>query len=176
MTVPSSLTAGDTWEWTRDLADYPAGTWTLTYYFSKGGSAPISAAATADGTTHAVSVSAATTAAYAAGRYRWTARASAGSEAFTAEEGWVEVKPNPATSTVDPRSQRRQELDAINCFLLGNATTAQQSMSIGGRSMSRWDHKELEDYRDRLEARVRAEEAGASAGRGRDIKVRLGRA
>jgi hypothetical protein len=175
MTVPSSLTAGDTWEWTRDLADYPAGTWTLTYYFSKAGK-QFSAAATADGTTHEVSVAAATTAPYPAGRYRWTARVVSGSESFTVEDGWVDVAANPATDTSDPRSTPRQLLDAINCFLLGNATTAQQSMTINGRSISRWDFKELRDFRKELQNEVNADELGPNAGRSRDIKVRFGSA
>jgi hypothetical protein len=175
MTVPSSLTAGDTWEWTRDLADYPAGTWTLTYYLTKSGTV-LTAAATADGTTHEVSVAAATTAAYGAGRYRWQARVTNGTDVFTVEEGWVEVLPNPATFTGDPRSTSRQLLDAINCFLLGNATTAQQSMTINGRSISRWSLPELTAWRDKLKGEVRAEEAGEAAGLGRNIKVRFGRA
>jgi hypothetical protein len=175
MTVPSSLTAGDTWEWTRDLADYPAGTWTLTYYFSKAGK-QFSAAATADGATHDVSVTAATTAPYPAGRYRWTARVVSGSESFTVEDGWVDVAANPATDTSDPRSTPRQLLDAINCFLIGNATTAQQSMTINGRSISRWSLPELTAWRDKLKGEVQAEEAGSNAGLGRNIKVRFGRA
>jgi hypothetical protein len=36
---PARLRAGDTWKWTRSLADYPAGTWTLKllYTASNGG-------------------------------------------------------------------------------------------------------------------------------------------
>lgn len=172
MTVPNTLTAGDTWEWTHDLADYPAGTWVLTYYFVKAGKT-FSAAATADGTMHSVSVAAATTTAYPAGRYRWTARATAGSEAFAVEEGWVNVAANPATDTADPRSTSRQLLDAINCFLLGNASTAQQAMTINGRSISRWPLEELRKWRDQLKGEVRTEEKGTAAGKGRDIKVRF---
>lgn len=175
MTVPTNLTAGDTWEWTRDLADYPAGTWTLTYYFAKTGK-QFSAAATADGTTHSVSVAAATTAAYPAGRYRWTARVTDGTEVFTVDEGWIEVAPNPATNKEDPRSLARQTLDALECFLAGNATTAQASMAINGRSISRWSLPDLLTWRDRLRAEVRAQEQGSSAGLGRNINVRFGRA
>ena len=33
-TEPTSLRAGNTWQWRReDLSDYPASTWTLTYHF-----------------------------------------------------------------------------------------------------------------------------------------------
>lgn len=174
MTVPSTLVAGDTWEWTRDLSDYPAGTWTLTYYFAKDGK-QFSAAATADGTTHSVSVAAATTAVYPAGRYQWQARVTAAGESFTVESGWVQVQANPATSTADPRSWARRTLDAVECFLEGNASTAQQSMTVQGRSLARWPLAELLQLRDKLRQEVRTEEQGSAAGLGRNIKVRFGR-
>jgi hypothetical protein len=175
MTVPSNLIAGDTWEWTRDLSDYPAGTWTLTYYFWKDGKS-FSAAATADGTTHSVSVSAATTADYTPGGYVWQARVTDGTDVYTVEEGWVTVKANPATAKADPRSWARRTLEAIECFLEGNATTAQSSMTIQGRSISRWPLAELMQLRDRLRQEIRVEEQGSAAGLGRNIKVRFGRA
>ncbi len=173
--VPANLVAGDTWEWTRELADYPAGTWTLTYFLSRDGK-KFSFAATADGTSHSVSVAAATTADYQAGRYFWQGRVVSGSEAFTVEEGWVEVQPNPAsTANADPRSWARRTLDAVECFLEGNASTAQASMTIQGRSLSRWSIAELMQFRDKLRQEVRVEEQGSRAGLGRDIKVRFGR-
>jgi hypothetical protein len=174
MTVPSSLIAGDTWEWTRDLSDYPAGTWTLTYYFTKDGK-QFNAVASADGLTHAVSVPAATTATYQAGRYKWQARVSDGADAYTVEGGWVEVSANPATSTADPRTWARRTLEAVECFLEGNASTAQSSMAIQGRSISRWPLPDLMQLRDKLRQEVRTEEQGSAAGLGRNIKVRFGR-
>lgn len=172
--VPTSLTAGDTWEWTSDHTDYPAGTWALTYYFWKQGKT-FSAAATADGTTHSVTVAAATTANYPVGRYRYQGRVSYSGEVFTVEDGWLEVLPNPATATADPRSWARRTLDAVEAFLEGNASTAQASMSIAGRSISRWSLPELQQFRQDLQQEVRTEEQGARAGLGRNIKVRFGR-
>lgn len=176
-TVPESLVAGDTWEWTRDLSDYPAGTWTLTYYLRKEGKS-YSFAASASGTTHSVSVAAATTAAYEPGKYFLQARVTSGSEKFTLEdeECWVEVLPNPASDKSDPRTWARRTLDAVEAFLAGNATTAQQSMTINGRSIARWSLVELRQWRNELRGEVRSQEAGESAGLGRNIKVRFGRA
>lgn len=96
-------------------------------------------------------------------------------ESFVVESGWVEVKPDPASSVkFDHRSWARRTLDAVEAFLEGNATTAQQSMSIAGRSISRWSIAELTQLRNDLRAEVRTEEQGSRAGLGRDIKVRYG--
>jgi hypothetical protein len=176
--VPSELVAGDTWAWTRDLSDYPAGTWTLTYYLRKDDKL-LTVVAGASGTTHSVSVLAATTAAYPAGRYKLQARVVNGAISYTLDDEarWVDVLPNPAAAgNSDPRSWAARTLAAVEAFLEGNATTAQASMSINGRAISRWTLAELRQWRDQLRGEVRAEEQGANAGLGRDIKVRLLRA
>ncbi len=53
----------------KNISDYPASEWTLTYYLRKDGATATSFSATADGDTHLVTVAAATTAGYAAGVY-----------------------------------------------------------------------------------------------------------
>jgi hypothetical protein len=83
---PSALRAGDTWKWTRTLADYPAGTWTLKYRF-KNAAGGFEITAAASGTDHAVTVAAVTTAPYAAGDYQWVAWVEAGAEKFTVDQG-----------------------------------------------------------------------------------------
>jgi len=175
--VPSELIAGDTWAWARDLSDYPASaSWGSTIYFENA-QGTFSVAATVSGSTHTFSVGAATTAGYRAGRYGWRLRVTDGTTVTTVESGFAEVKSNPATSTKnDTRSWARRTLDAVEAFLEGNATTAQASMSVQGRSISRWSLSELLAFQQNLEARVRAEEQGTKAGSGRDIKVRFSRA
>ena len=172
--VPAELIAGDTWAWTRDLTDYPAGTWTATVYFINRDAA-FNVAGSASGTTHSFSIAAATTATYKPGRYVWSLRVTNGSTTTTVDDGAVEVQPNPAGQARDTRSWARRTLEAVECFLAGNATTAQASMTIRDRSISRWSLKELQDWRDKLRGEVRAEEQGESAGLGRDIRVRFRR-
>lgn len=174
--VPSRLIAGDTWQWTLDLADYPAGTWTAIAYFEKAGSS-FNVTATPSGTTHSFTIAAATTANYAAGRYAWRVRVTNGSVTTTIEPGGhLEVEINPALGGGrDTRSWAQRTLEAVEAFLEGNASTAQASMSVGGRSLSRWSLSELNQWRDDLRAEVRAEQQGANAGLGRNIKVRYGR-
>lgn len=175
--VPAGLIAGDTWRWTRDLPDYPAGTWTLTYYFECP-AGEFSVAATADGTVHSVTIAATDTAGYAPGRYRWFARAVSGAivETVAGEEGWLDVTANPAaTGRRDWRSDARKMLDAVTATLLGRASRDQLSMSLNGRSISRIPLIELREWKTQLEAEVRTEEKGDKAGLGRNIRTRFAR-
>lgn len=171
--VPNSLIAGDTWSWTRDLAEYPAPTWVLTYHFSSVAGS-FDAVGTADGTEHVFTVPAATSAAYKADRYRWVARATSGVLAYTVDQGWVDVVANPASRTRgDSRSHARKVLDAIEATLEGRASSDQMSISIAGRTISRISIPDLMLLRDRYRAEVRSVEQPAGTGRGRNIRVRL---
>ncbi len=175
--VPNKLAAGDTWRWLRSFSEYPAPTWTVTYYFENSAK-QFSAAASASGTDHSVTVAAPTTADIPPGRYRWTAKATDGSivETIENENGWLEVEPNlAATGTRDHRSWARRTLDAIEATLEGKASSDQLAMSINGRSISRIPLPELTQWRTQLRQEVKTEEGGSNAGLGRYIKVRLGR-
>ena len=174
--LPSELIAGDTWSWSRSFADYPAPTWTATVYFENA-DGTFSAAATPAGSDHVFSFAAPDTGGKRAGRYRWSVRVASGDEAYTVESGWVDVLINPeASGNSDHRSWARRTLDAVEAFLEGNASTAQQSVSIAGRTLSRWSLAELTQWRDRLRQEIRTEEQSGTSGAGRSIKVRFGRA
>lgn len=176
--VPKTLVAGDTWRWTRDFSDYPADTWTVTYYFENA-SKQFNAAASTSGSSHAVSIAAATTAGYPSGRYRWFARATDGTivETIEGEEGWIEVLPDPAASgTRDHRNWARRALDAVQATIEGRATTDQQAMAIGGRSIARMPYEDLRKLQQDLEARVKTEEGRNTNGKGRMLKARFSRA
>jgi hypothetical protein len=171
--VPTELIAGDTWQWTRDLADYPAGTWTATVYFeNKDG--VFNVTASASGTTHSFTIAAATTTGYKPGRYGWRLRVTDGTTTTTVENGLTEVQIDPAKAgKADTRTWARRVLDAIEATLEGRASSDQLAMSINGRSISRTPFSELMDARDRFRNEVRAQESPAGSGKGRDIKVRF---
>ena len=63
---PDTLRAGDTWKWTRTLADYPASAWTLKYRF-KSAAGGFEITATASGDSYAITVAASTSAAVVTG-------------------------------------------------------------------------------------------------------------
>jgi hypothetical protein len=175
MSIPSSLVAGDSWEWTAEYGDYPAGTWTATAYFQNADN-EFSFPAVADGTTHSFEAAATATDDYKPGRYYVQVRVTDGSSPVVVDSGWCEVIADPASGVkVDHRSWARRTLDAVEAFIEGNATTAQQAISIAGRSISRYPLTELLQLRSQLRGEVRTEEQGENAGLGRDIKVRYGR-
>jgi len=120
---PTTLRAGDTWTWTRTLADYPADTWTLSYTLFNAAAA-ITLTATADGTDHLINIAPATTAAYAAGRYDWVARVTDGTDVYTIAKGAIQVQA-ALGSALDERSHARKMLDAIEATLEGRATQEQ---------------------------------------------------
>jgi hypothetical protein len=174
--LPTELLAGSTWQWDRDYGDYPQPTWIATAYFEKADKT-FNVAAVASGTAQRFTIAAATTATYPPGHYRIRVRVTDGATVAIAESGWCDIEVDPAAAgTYDTRTDARKMLDAINAFLIGNASTAQASMSIAGRQISRWSLAELTAWRDKLKIEVRTEEQGVSAGRGRNIKVRFGRA
>lgn len=157
--VPDKLFAGDTWAWTVDLGDYPAGTYTGAWYFEKG-DFNFSVSATQSGTSHAGSVAAATTAGYSAGKYRWRFVVTAGANRYTAAEGWLEVLPDPAAAgNVDHRTTARIMLDNVEAYLRDPNNITAAAFALGGRSLSRWSRADLLVERDKLKAEVRSEEA-----------------
>ena len=170
---PLQARAGLTWQWRReDLADYPAPTWTLIYWFKKTGAtqANFSITATADGAYFAVTVSASTTDAYTAGTYTWAAIVTAGSESFEVDHGALELLPKySAVANLDDRSHARKTLDAINAVIEGRATLDQQEYAIGNRSLKRMPIADLLMFKSRYEMYVASEVAADRLAQGRTI-------
>ena len=177
MTVPSRLNAGDTWSWTDEYPDYPADVWTLDYYFENTAAA-FTVPTTAVGTGFEAAVDAVTTAALIPGSYRWAARVTSGATKYTVVAGWLEVLADPAAAAQrDFRTHARKMLDAIEAFEAGAADGAQLLMistAFGGRSATMISPLEREQYKAQLRGQVGVEETGASAGLGRQIRVRYG--
>jgi hypothetical protein len=172
--VPQQLRAGDSLRLLIELADYPAPTWTTALYLENATGSK-DATGSPSGTSHAFTIAATDTAVLKPGSYKWILRASSGSVAETALEGWLEVLPNLAgANAVDHRSWARQALDAVQATLLGRATDGQLAMTLNGRSINRIPLAELKDWRTQLRTEVRSEAGGARGSR--DMKVRFRRA
>lgn len=169
---PATLRAGDTWRWTRSLSDYPAPGWVLKYRF-KNAAGGFEITATASGADHSVTVAAATTTSYAAGRYTWQAWVEGGSsEKYTVDEGTFEVLPDyrsgTATAALDDRSHARKMLDAIEAWL-ESRDMAVASYQIAGRQMQYIPPAELLKLRSKYRTEVQAEENAARLARGEGI-------
>jgi hypothetical protein len=172
-TEPLQARAGMTWQWRReDLADYPASTWTLKYWFKKTGStgANFSITASADGANFSISVAATTTQGYTAGDYTWAAVVTAGSEAFEVDHGFLKLLSRyDQAANLDDRTHARKVLDAINAVLEGRATLDQQEYTIGNRSLKRMPIADLIKLKSVYEQMVASETAADRLAQGRSI-------
>lgn len=172
---PAVLRAGDTWKWTRSLADWPASAWTLKYR-AKNAAGGFEITATASGDDFSVAVAAATTAAYAAGDYSWIAWVEAGAEKFTVDSGtWTvqaEYRTGLATVALDDRSHARKVLDAIEAFIEGNDLQA-AAVVIGERQIRNIPIPELLKLRQRYLQEVAVEDQKAAIARGEGIGRRI---
>lgn len=173
---PLQLVAGDSWAWTRDLADHPRATWTVTYYFENRDQTFAIAGTGAAGEPHAFAKTAAETAGFKPGRYRVHARAVAGSEVHTlvSETGYADVLPNfGAAGTMDHRTWAERVLDSLRAAYEGRADTDQLSTSVNGRSISRMSKAELRTEIEAFEARVRREQNAEKVNAGKPAGNRI---
>jgi len=156
---PSSVTAGDRIRWTLTLADYPASAgWVLSYALINA-AAKIEFAASASGDDHAVDVSAATSAGWAAGDYTFQAYVTRSSDRYRVRTGTLKVEPNfAALTTFDGRSTARQALDAVEAVIKGRASQAQQEYAIGNRQLKFMPVADLILLRDKLRIDVQRED------------------
>jgi hypothetical protein len=168
--IPSRLRAGDTWQWNKTLTDYPAGDgWALSYVLLNS-AGKITINSSADGDDHAVSVSAAASAGYTAGEYRFFAYIAKDDERFPVDEGEITVEPDPATTaSLDTRSEAQIQLERIDTLLAGAGTA--QSYSIGtpdgtSRTLNRYDITALKELRSYWKGRRNIEIARERTRRG----------
>lgn len=170
---PTTANAGDTWRWTRTLADYPASAgWALSYTLINA-AAKITINASASGDDHAVTVNAATTAGYAAGIYDWRARVSKAGEVYTVGEGRITVRNAFGGSTFDARSHARKTLEAIEAVIEGRASSEVSYYMIGNRQLRYMTPAELLTLRDKYRAEVAREDAAAAVAAGLPDKRRV---
>lgn len=170
---PTTANAGDTWRWTRTLADYPASAgWALSYTLINA-AAKITINASASGDDHAVTVSAATTAGYAAGSYDWRARISKAGEVYTVGEGRFTVRNAFGGATFDARSHARKTLEAIEAVIEGRASSEVSYYMIGNRQLRYMTPAELLTLRDKYRAEVAREDAAAAVAAGLPDKRRV---
>ena len=140
---PTEITAGDTVKWAKTLADYSAESYALNYVLQLlTGGTPITVTASADGSDHSITISAATSAEYSAGNYGWYSYVTdlaTGLERYSLDSGLLTIKPDPTafTSSTDLRSHARKMLDLLDTVLQGKATSDQMKVQVDGRSLER---------------------------------------
>lgn len=176
--IDQQLIAGDSWSWSESVPLYPAGQgYTLHYALLKSGTR-IVLDSVADGDQHKFAIVAATTAAYAAGQYSWTAYVTKGTDRHTVGSGTVEIKPDLAAQSAgfDDRSQARIILDALQTAYQSYITDGKGHVaeySIAGRVMKFRNAGEIITQINYWKAEVRAEERRAAIANGQSPANRL---
>ena len=172
---PAQIVAGDSLQWTKSVADFPATDgYTLTYYLVSG-STTYQFDAGADGADYAISVLGTVTQNWTPGSYRWTACVRKGSDRFTVDAGRFRVLYNPAGTGA--LSHARKVLAAIEAVIESRATKDQEEFTVAGRSLKRTPLGELLKFRRKYLAEVAREEQAEDLARGtktkNTIKVRM---
>ncbi|GGA80738.1 hypothetical protein GCM10011369_23360 [Neiella marina] len=135
MSEPLKIVAGTTISWSRPHTGEAAASYEY-ILLSEDNKITISAGYV-DGEL-LVSVSAATSADYAAGVYNWHLLETIGQDVNLLSEGRIEIKANPAQqSTSQALSHNEKMLSAIRKRLEGRILTDHENYSIEGRSLSR---------------------------------------
>jgi hypothetical protein len=177
---PTSLRAGDSAAWQRDLADHSAADgWTLKYRLLWPAGTPAEITSTGVGTVHTVSLSAADTASYTAGTPTLVGYVEKGSgptlERVTLSSSVITVLPNLTTLTAnDGRSQNQIALADAKAALASYMSKGQLHVAeydIAGRTMKFRSSSEILDLIAHYKREVFSETAatallnGVSAGR-----------
>lgn len=171
MGLPTSITAGESLTWTKELSLYPASDgWAVTYHFR--GPAAIDATGVDAGAGVYEFAVAPIDTNKTPGRYDYQAFAKKGiTDAVLVASGVIEIKPNlVGLTTYDGRSAAEATLDAITQALKGVSTDAVQSYMIqtpaGSREVRNFSLDELMNLHKYFTGIVAAErrfKAGKSA-------------
>jgi hypothetical protein len=174
---PLRLQAGDTLNFTRELADFDAGDgWTLTYRaISRLGldAIDIAAATADDGSGFEVDVPAATTAAWAAGEYTLYGFVTDGTDRYQVYQGKLTIAPDPeSVDFVDSRTYLERVLEKLEKVIEEGVIREVIRYSYGGVSTEVQSMRDALDARDRIRAAI-AQEQAATTGRQQKILTRF---
>lgn len=154
---PAKIVRNSQAQWTVDLADFTAGTDTLSITLISSED-QVEVTATKSGTLFLVTLTAAITGALTIGDYFLQARVTSGGVVYqlNGEQGLPQLNHRlevlrdavEHTSGADLRSHAQTVLDALEATIAGKATKDQSSYTIGNRSLSHMAPDELLRWRD----------------------------
>jgi len=175
MSEPTKINAGDTIEFSKSLADYPASEYDLFYKII--GSTSISAAveADADGDDFELTIPSSVTTLFAKGTYRLVGYVT-GADSFqaTVYDQPLEIGYNYATMTAasDMREHWQKIIDALKAAMLSRASIMQQAMTepLSGKSIQYLDLKQMQDGISYAESQL---ELVANGGRRKQVRLQF---
>lgn len=152
---PVEFVGGDTVEWTKVLADYPASSWTLKYRLIAG-DVDSTITATEDGDSYEVEIPPATTAAIVTETVgRLVGWVTDGTDRHYVYDATVRVRPNIETATAtNLKTHAVRTLAVIEAALENRLTADMESYSIDGRQVTKIPIKELRRLRGLYAAEV----------------------
>lgn len=167
---PVELTVGDLVKWKiPEDPDFPiSDSWILKYAIVKAGS-NISITCTDNGDNHFLAtVTAADSAKWSDGTYRWQSYISKGAERYKVSNGSMVIKPNfeALVGGYDDRSHWRIVLENVEAVLQNRATKDQSSYTINGRQLSRTSIPDLIMLYNKARSAVVSEEAAERIAKG----------
>ena len=160
-TEPTRLTAGDTWRWTKAVAEYSAvDGWVLSYVVT--GPSTIKFSATADGTGWAVTVAVAVTTKLPGGTYRWASYVTLAGERFQVGSGTLLVAANLGAlgADISTASFAVRALAIVEAALEQRLPAGLEEYEIAGKSVKHMALTELLTARTRLRHEVASERTG----------------
>lgn len=159
MSLPTTITAGDTFSYVVTSATYTNSDGYTVYLKLRGaGSIDLTGTATTD-SEFTITETAANTANWTAGFYKYVIYASDGTNEYTLDTGTTEVTLRADLDpTTDIRSHAQKVLDAIEAVIEGRASTDQQSYTINGRSLTRMTVDDLLKFRRLYKQEVKKEQ------------------
>lgn len=189
MTVPATIRAGNTSTWivppSVDLSGAVASssTWTLTTFLrntAAGMGATVVGTARSDGGWDNT-ISATTSASFAAGTWAWESRITSGSVVITLGSGTTTVLPSLSyqgtPAAFDGRSQAEQDLAEVQAAIRSLVSKGSKAYTIGSRSFTSLDLPALIQRESQLKAIVNreraAEKVAAGLGDPRSMFVRF---
>lgn len=169
--IPATIRAGDTIKWRDDASQdnlgnaITSGDWSLTYYLrTNAASEGATVTGTVYGTGWEFTISATTSAEFAAGDWYWQAVASYSGEKVTLGAGQLKVlaalEYSGTPGALDGRTQAEIDLaavqTAIRAIINGNGV---KSYSIAGRNLQKYEIADLIALESKLKAEVKRERA-----------------
>jgi uncharacterized protein YlxP (DUF503 family) len=177
LNLPYRIHAGDSVSFTDSVSNYPASAGWLLRYTLVTAKNKYLLDSVANGDNHDISATTSITAIWAPGYYRWVAFAVKGAERYTIATGNIEILPDITSGAIDQRAHVEKVLDAIEATIENKASIDQQSMSINGRSISRYAFTDLiilrDKYKGELVSLKRAERLQNGLAAGNKILVRF---
>jgi hypothetical protein len=158
---PTQIRAGDTFAFTKSLSDYLASEgWLLQYKLVGSAGCSDDVEGVADGDDYTITFDAAITEELTAGLYTLVGWVEKDGERYTINESTIQIKTNlaDAAAATDTRSHARITLALIEAAIESYAVRPVESLSIGGRTLTRPSLDVLTRFRARYKKLVAIED------------------